>query len=645
MQSSVRKPAFARPAGRDAAPIDASRGRLLPGIPAPPLSEARALVASARLFQELPLPVLGEVAGQLEWNVVPGGGTLCEEGEAGERLYLVACGRLIASWRRPEGEIALGEIGRGESVGEVAVVTGRPRAATVRAVRDTIVASLGREELADLADRQPSVLRQLVHVMAARLDERPRAGATPHGLSFALVGAGAAMALDEVTAGLAAALAALGSTVVLDAYLVEALFGSGAAASPDGSSLHGRVTRWLAEQEAAHRFVVYRADTGGAWARRCLRQADRVLVVAAAGEPPLAAALAVVRDQPERAHDELVLVHPAATERPSESAHWLALHPFRAHHHLRRGEPAGLERLARQVSGQGVGLVLGGGGVRGFAHIGVIRALEEAGVPIDRIGGASMGGIIAAQHAYGYGWREMLEINRRGWIGMRPHKAYTLPLVSLLSKGRGERMLEMMFGGAHIEDLPTPFFCVSTNLTRTEVVVHRSGPLQRALTASMTIPGLSPPIVTPEGELLVDGGVLNSLPIDVMRRLGDGPIVASDVSATVDLRADPSWDDAPTPWQLLRGRLRRGAAPRPFPNILSLVARSALLASDLYAKHAKGEVELYLDLPMEPFSMFDVERLDELVDYGYRFTRRALATAPGVSALRGAAAATPPPAL
>jgi predicted acylesterase/phospholipase RssA len=292
---------------------------------------------------------------------------------------------------------------------------------------------------------------------------------------------------------------------------------------------------------------------------------------------------------------------------------------------VRLGAADDLARLARFLAGRAVGVVFGGGGARGMAHIGVVRALEEAGVPIDRVGGTSIGAVIAGQVARGYSWQEMLELNRRGWVEMAPQKVYTLPLISVLSRAKADVMLEMMYGDDLIEDLWRGYFCVSTNLTRTEVVVHRRGMLRHWIAASMTIPGVTPPIVSTGGDLLVDGGVLNNLPVDVMRRLADGPIVAIDVSAAVDLRADPSWRETPGPWRYLASAVRR--QKRPFPNILRLVSRAALLASDVYAKQLKRDTELYLDIPMEEFDFFDMDAIDRLVDFGYEWTRAELARA------------------
>ena len=243
-----------------------------------------------------------------------------------------------------------------------------------------------------------------------------------------------------------------------------------------------------------------------------------------------------------------------------------------------------------------------------------------------------MGALIGALYARGFDWKHMVRFNRWGWVKYQPHKLYTLPMISLVSSRKAERMLDMMFGDDLIEDLWLNFYCVSTNLTRAESVVHRRGDLERWIGTSIRLPGVVPPTVE-NGDLLVDGGVLDNLPTSVMRRLGEGPIIAVDVSAAVDVRADQSYRAAPSPWQLLLNRWRRTAPP--FPNILQILHRSAVLASDIYAKQAKSEVELYLDLPMEAYDMFDVESLDEIVDLGYRYTQEQLAKNPWNPAMTG----------
>jgi NTE family protein/lysophospholipid hydrolase len=604
----------------------------------PAAAEARAFLASTRLFGGLDAAALDEIATELEWRLVPGGTRVCRQGDEGDSLYLVASGRLVVIRELGDGrETVIGQKGRGDSLGELAVLTGSPRSATVRALRDSVLATLSRERAGSLLRKYPDALLSLTRMLAGWLHAEPTAP-TRGCVALAVTAAGPDVPLAEFVDRLAVSLAGLGPTLRLDARQMDARFGDGAALCPDGSPEHARMTAWINEQEARFDVVVYEADlTPSAWTRRCLRQADHILVVAMAGSEPslgaLGPELARLEDEQGRQLEHLVLLHGHEDWRPQGTADWLALRPFRDHHHLRLPRSGDFDRLARHLTGNAIGLVLGGGGARGFAHIGVLRALEEAGIPVDRIGGTSMGAVIAAQYARGNGWQELLDLNRRGWVKMRPHKVYTLPLISICGTRKGEKMLDMMYGDDRIEDLWTSFFCVSTNITRTELVVHRQGSLRQAVNASMTIPGITPPILGAGGDLLVDGGVLDNLPTDVMRHLGAGPIIASDVSAAFDLRADPSYLRTPSPWQVLANRFRLRARLPPFPNILRLVQRSALLASDVYAKQAKRQVELYLDLPMEGFDMFDMDALPRLVEHGYGFTREKLTEDEGAAAV------------
>lgn len=596
----------------------------MPAIQPPPRSEIRAFLASVSLFRDLDEAGLDEVAGHLDWMSAPGGRTVWRQGDEGDGLYLVYRGRLSIERELAVGQdVVLSQVRRGESFGEVSTLTGNRRSATVCTLRDSVLARLSRDGLRLLLETQPSIALALTRRLAGWLAPAPQTGRRRSCVAVAVAAVREDIALPEIARNLAAALSGIGPTLLLTSRELDGRFAG--AASDDGSG-HGPLGAWLDEQEARHRFVLYEADARPtAWTRRCLRQADRVLVVADAGhEPglgPLAEELTRFED---RSREELVLLH-EGRQRPEGTARWLALRPFTRHHHVRLAAPNDFGRIARFLDGTAVGLVLGGGGARGFAHIGVMRALDEAGVPIDRVGGTSMGAVMAALYARGFDWKDMVRLNRWGWVKYRPHKLFNLPLISLISTRKAERMLKMMFGDDRIEDLWLSFFCVSTNLTRAELNVHREGSLRHWVSASMRIPGVVPPVVE-NGDLLVDGGVLNNLPVDVMRSLGDGPVIAVDVSARIDVRADPSYREAPNPWQLLLNRWQRTA--RPFPNIVQLIHRSAVLASDIYAKQSKHEVELYLDLPLDHFDMFDVEPLDEIVEAGYQFARQRLAETP-----------------
>ncbi len=597
--------------------------------PTPPVN-ARAFLASTALFDGLDEAALDEVVRGTQWLALPGGETLFEQGDPGDSLYLVVSGRLRVFRQQAGGtEQVVRDVGRGDNVGEMAMVTGEPRSATVRAVRDTELVRLSRDAFDCVLERHPRSRVQLTRMLAGWLSRSHAASAHPSGLStIAILPAAPDAPLGEFARRLLEALNALGPTLHLNAACLDAHLRAGAAQLTEHDLEHGNITRWMSEQEASHRFVLYEADPHrSGWTRRCLRQADRILLVAwGTAEPDagfvqdLLATREVFRPRTEQ---DLVLLHRDGHP-PLGTARWLAASNFSTHHHLRLALPADFERLARHLTGRSIGLVLGSGGARGFAHIGVIRALREAGVPIDRIGGTSMGAVIAAQYASGCDHETMIELNRRGWIEMRPFRQYSLPLISLLSGRRALRIAEALVGQCRIEDLWLSYFCVSTDLSNSTLRVHREGPLARCVLASSSIPGILPPVVGEGAGLLVDGAVLDGLPTDVMRRLGAGPVIAVDVSMRVEMAADRRYREAPSPWQVLLNSVNPFIQSHPFPSIFRILQRSTQVAGAQRAGRAREEVSLYLDPPLGRFDMFDWKSLDRIVEAGYQFARERI---------------------
>ncbi len=264
----------------------------------------------------------------------------------------------------------------------------------------------------------------------------------------------------------------------------------------------------------------------------------------------------------------LILLHPNSNQEPRGTHAWLTPRQVSGHYHIRWDREADVARLARFLAGRAVGLVLSGGGTRGFAHIGVIRALAEAHVPIDFIGGTSMGSFIAAQYAMGWDYDLMLQ---RNMALSRSVFDFTLPLVALLRGRRLARKLQLAFGERHIEDLWLPYFCVSSSLTRAEAVVHRLGPVWRSLRASAGLPGILPPLAY-DGDWLVDGALLNNLPIDIMSNLCDGGIViAVDVGVSMDMAESVPYGESLSGWQVVWNKVNPFATKLNVPNIATVL--------------------------------------------------------------------------
>jgi predicted acylesterase/phospholipase RssA len=589
------------------------------------------VVQLLHVFEGLDAEVLQELVHEVEWVSLGSGEALFRQGDAADATFFVISGRLRVVLEESAGQRVLSEVGRGETVGEMALLTGDERSATVYAVRDTQLARLSEATFRRFVQRHPPAMGRIAEFVIQRLRRQSAPGGPdPVRLAtIAIVPARPSTPVVPFAEGLVAALERHGSAAHLIRSRVEEDLGrKGVAelAEDDPDSI--RLVQWLNEREASYRYVVYEADSSwSGWSERAIRQADHVLVVAdAQDDPALGENELRLRERGEGARapeQSLVLLWKSGSPGPGGTTRWLEPRDLDRHHHVRGEEPGDLARLARVLTGNAVGLVLGGGGARGFAHIGVLRALREHGVPVDLIGGTSIGAIIAAQVAAGLDAREIQEGGKRQYASLFDP---TLPVVSLLAGRRlGARLFDA-FGDIQIEDLAIPFFCVSTNLTEASEVVHRRGALLNAVRASISLPGIFPPIASGRN-LLVDGALLNNLPIDVMSGLvAGGRIVAVDVSPEVDMQAAAETRHEVSGWRLLWQRLNPFSRVAPSPHILNVLTRSTLVASIVAEreKQARGAASLYLKIPAQDVGLLAFDAIDEIIERGYEASRDAI---------------------
>lgn len=589
------------------------------------------LLASTEAFAGVPRDRLGDVLAQLEPRHVAAGELVVTEGEQADSLYVVAYGRLRAERDEDGTRLLLAEVGPGGTVGEAELIAGTARTASVRAVRDSLVLRLSADGLSRLAQWQPDLpLRLARHVLRRVTTPAMPAAGNETVTTMAVVPAGRGATPHGFVESLAAALGRLESLAVLSSGAVDADLGAGMAQTALADARNGQVVEWLQRCERAHGLVLYVADPEPTdWTRRCLRQADRVVLVADAEAVP---GLGAIEEHllgsdglQSDARRELVLVHRRTASEPAGTAVWLASRALGAHHHVRTGHDADFRRLARLLTGRGVGVVFGGGGARGSAHFGVVQALEEAGVPIDAVGGTSIGSVAAFMTAMGWDQRRrlaMLPVFFSTRLLVQP----TVPLVSLSSGRRLQRRILEETGGRSVEDLWIRFFSVSTNLSRATQVVHDRGDLALAVRASISLPGILPPV--PSGsDLLVDGGVLNNLPIDVMQAaLGGGRVIAVDLRRQVELKVGARLAPALSGWPVLARRVLRGRQPADPPGVAAILQRSVELAGLLNERTLldRPGLDLYLNPPVGRVGTFDFPSAPLLVDDARRYTAEAL---------------------
>lgn len=576
-------------------------------------------------------------------QLLAAGETLMREGEPGDAMFIVQSGRLRTYVRDDSGaERAVREMGRGQLVGEMALITGEPRSATVVAVRDTVLARLDAEGFRHWLATSPSAALALTRQTVQRLRAGPSQVAWQRPVTMALLPISGGVDAAAFGRTLAHALAAHGRVVTVDAAALDAALGPGSAQSEPGADAarDARIAHWLDVQERSHEMLLLVADaTDTAWTGRCCRRADEVLLLADAGAPP-ALHVSETRYLMQRTRSEapeiLLLLQPADARLPSGTQAWLARRPVSQHLHLRRGHAGDLARLARIQARQAVGLVLAGGGARGFVHLGVLQALQEAGVPVDFVGGTSMGAMMSALIATDRPAADLVAVARHAFRTNPTGDYNLLPMLSLI---RGQRMrraiaatLERISGrpdGAQwrAEDLWLNWFCVASNFSQAREEVLDRGPLDLALRASAAIPGALPPVLR-DGDLLCDGGTFNNFPVDVMRRVrGVGHVIGVDLAVPNRRRLPQT--EVPSPWVLLWDRLRPGRRRRlRFPSLMSYLMNVTILYSASRGDRARRQADWVLQPPLPRVGMLQWNRLDDIVRQGHAHAREALAKLP-----------------
>lgn len=577
------------------------------------IEEPKSLVeklAGLPLLESVEAHLLDAISEEFEWFSLPGGQLLFSQGDTDDSLYVVLSGRLGAFLHGDDGkEILIRQMTAGETVGEMALLSGEPRSATVVALRDTELARLSKAAFTKLIDEHPKALRFVTDLLVRRLRQAPRLAPAAQAARTAAI---FPLDRDLAASGFARSFAKAFEELGLKACVID-------------RSSAARPIEWFNALEEDHDMVLYEADfEPSQWTRHCLRQADRLVMLADATRPltVMPPALDAVAANPRRAPIELALYCRRSLS-PSQTLAFLQRFGVTHQHHVREGVPRDLRRLARMITGRAIGVVLSGGGARGLAHIGVIHALRESGLELDLFGGASMGSIIGAGAAIEWSDEELHGHMREAFFDDNPISDYTVPMISLVRGRKTSAFLRSHFGNRQIEDMPCPYFCVSANLTTGQLKIHRTGPLWLATRASVSIPGVLPPVID-GSDILVDGGTLNNLPIDVMSDMRRGPIVAVDVSSDWAFKATID-DIDQRPLRQLLTHARKGT-----PNIINILMAAGAMSSHAQVRALRNHVDLLIEPPLAEINMLDWKAFHKTVDAGYRHTMEILEKRKGV---------------
>ncbi|MCV7413492.1 esterase [Mycobacterium florentinum] len=469
------------------------------------VADVRKALRNVPMLADIDAKQLNDLSSAVDRLHIPAHEWLFHLGEPSDAIYVIDSGRFAAVGA--DGQV-IREMAAGDSIGDLGVISGSARSAGVQAMRDGVVWRIAGETFSEVLANTPQLQLAMVRAMARMLRDSKSANISSAPRVIGIVSTGYAVAAPIVDA-IAARLGAYGSIAVVAPPAEKT------AAVTAHAELVEAFAETLDRAERSHNWVLVVADRGSGelWRRYVVAQSDRLVVLVDQAQPP--GALDRVDAQGP--------VHLIALTVP-DPGWWDLLEPV-SHH---QSDDDGIAALARRIAGRSYGLVLAGGGARGLAHFGVYEELTRAGIVIDRFGGTSAGAIAAAAFAQGMNADEATDAAYRFVGNTSPLGDYTIPAIALTRGTRIEGLLEEFFGGKMIEHLPKGFFSVSADMITGEQIIHRRGSLTLAVRASISIPGLIPPVQHGE-RLLIDGGLLNNLPADVMCADGDGEVICVDL--------------------------------------------------------------------------------------------------------------------
>ena len=561
------------------------------------------------VFTDVPPAELETLLDGMAWLELRSGEMLDEQGAGfgdrngagGDHVFIVRYGSLGSTLPALHGaSVEMVPVGPGELLGEISVIAEVARPTTVVALRHSGLLRVDGAAFRAFIVASHRGSMQVTRYLAQRLMQnlKPRVRAVrPSSIALVAVAQG----VDLIAIG--RALVADAGAQRMAAELLSNLDLGLTAAEVSASQMLNDLT-----------IMVTCADDPQ-WNELCIANADRLLYVDAAGHAPLPEpVLDRILGGRSRMQIDVATLCRDSRAPPAAPTRWMGRPDISMHLHVREGRADDLAFLGRVVGSRAVGMVLAGGGARGFAHLGVIRALREAGIPIDLFGGTSMGAIIAAGAAFEWTDEELMERMHQVFVITNPVNDYTIPIISLTRGSKVATRLRHHFGELGIENAWRPFFAVSTNLSTCQPHIHDHGPVWRALRATSALPGILPPMVE-NGDVLVDGAIMNNFPVDVMRNLRRGPVIGVDMQPDARFASEVGEFETMSTLRLIRGR---SAHP---VNVFSVISRTATASSLTHGQYCRSLADLVIEPEVRHVGLLHWRSLVQTAEGAYQSTK------------------------
>jgi len=586
--------------------------------------DLKSLIKANKIFSSLDDSTCQKLLHKFTKIELKKGEVLFAQGDPSDNIYVLVHGKLSAHLTSASGATrVIGYVDAGESVGESGALTSEPRSLTLVALKDSTLLKLPSKDFIDLCHLQPSVMFAAIHPMMARSRSLIQLlSAEKVRKHIVVIPANKHIAFEDFYERLMQYAETFHNLIIL-----KDTPATGIDKIEETLRIKAKIAEIEKAKKSSHRIIYLLNSSHSPLAKIGLKKSDLLYVVAHSKSlVALDKTLLERIDFNKKNHKpnpNLILLHPEKTLVPKHTSRWLTQATFDLHHHVRMNTSKHYHRLLRFMRGKPVGLVLSGGGTRGWAHLGAIKALHDSKIPIDMIGGTSVGAILAGcyaihesiEDAYERFYR-VTQLSERS-ISLRN---LTWPSVSLFSAKNFTKSQMEVFGNIQIEDLWIPYFCVSCNLANNTEHVHRSGTLWERTRASSSIPGIIPPMLL-NGELHLDGGLLNNLPIDIVRDIlgKQAKVVAVELNS---YGPDDNKYDFPPILTFKQGLLAKlGLSKRKyiFPRFVDMFLRGLFLGSTLKSRENSLTTNLLLNLDLSKFRLLhsNIRLADKIMQIGY----------------------------
>ena len=539
-----------------------------------------------------------------------------QQNDPGNAFYIVLSGRFRVLQNSSAGIYILGDIAVGEPIGEFSLFTRELHSASVVALRKSTVLCLKDDEYTSIVKEFPSFANTITRFVIERMRQnelQKKIDAAPK--NIAVVNLQPENDVSVTTAQLKEQLMSMGLEITI--YDSLSISEKNYESTFDNMDKNAGLNILVCDSEHTE------------WAKQSIAYCDLIIVAtdfyAESNLYEIETLLDLYSTSVLNKKIYLLLLHPEDAKLPANTRRWFENRDFDLHIHLRKNNHRDIRRFCRIITHQAIGLVLGGGGARGFAHTGVVKALLEAGLEFDFVGGTSAGGLYgtAITHA-DFDMDKIMRLCKLAAHSKLTSNDYTLPFVSLMSGKKMRRFLEKMYNDTFIEDLWVNSFCVSTNFSNASIKVHETGLLRKQVEASIAIPGVFPPVIINKN-LHIDGGVIDNLPVEPIYNKPVRYTIAVSLSAentpVINLK------EVPSSWKMFWEKITRSGSEK-LPGLSSILINSITINSRHRQEQSKPHVSLYIELDLKEYKFLDWNHWEQIVQKGYDQTKKQLTDTP-----------------